>query len=86
MPDIKYKEYEIQMSPGSALFLYTDGLTEATSSASEMFGTERITEVLNTEPDAVPRELIGKMHAAVSDFVREAEQFDDLTMMCVRYK
>ena len=85
MPEITYKGYEIQMEPGSALFLYTDGLPEATSADGTMFGTDRIAAELNARPDAAPQELIRGMNQAVAGFVRDAEQFDDLTMLCLRY-
>ena len=86
MPDMKYKEYEIQLQPGDKLFLYTDGVTEAADSALELFGTDRLTDALNTDPDASPETILMNVRKAVDDFVKEAEQFDDLTMLCLEYK
>ena len=51
-----------------------------------MFGTQRMLEALNSAPDAAPAQLLKNVRAAVDDFVRDAEQFDDLTMMCLEYK
>ncbi|MBQ9599803.1 MAG: SpoIIE family protein phosphatase, partial [Clostridia bacterium] len=45
------KEYEIQLTPGAKLFLYTDGVPEATNAAGELFGTERMLEALNSNPN-----------------------------------
>ncbi len=86
MEGLKFKEYEIQLEPGSKLFLYTDGVPEATNAEKEMFGTERMQEVLNEEPDAGPRRILENVHAAVDRFVGDAEKFDDLTMLCLDYR
>ena len=82
----KYKEYELQMEPGAKLFVYTDGVPEATDAENRMFGLERMMEALNREPDAVPGRILENVHEAVNIFVRDAEQFDDLTMLCLEYK
>ena len=86
MEGVRYKEYEIQLEPGSKLFVYTDGVAEATSAEQELFGTERMINALNTDPDAAPQEILKNVRAGVDSFVKEAEQFDDLTMLCVEYK
>ena len=82
----KYKEYELQLEPGAKLFVYTDGVPEATDAENRMFGIERMMEALNREPDAVPGRILENVHEAVDVFVRDAEQFDDLTMLCLEYK
>jgi sigma-B regulation protein RsbU (phosphoserine phosphatase) len=51
-----------------------------------MFGTERMLEALNREPEGRPEEILAGVRAAVDAFVGEAEQFDDLTMLCVEYR
>ena len=86
MENTHYKEYELQLEPGTKLFLYTDGVPEATDTNNRMFGTERMLEALNAEPDAEPRQILHKVHSAVDGFVKDAEQFDDLTMLCMEYK
>ena len=86
MEGVKYQEYEIQMSPGAKLFVYTDGVPEATDANKELFGTERMMAALNAQPDAAPQEVLKNVRVHVDDFVKDAEQFDDLTMLCLEYK
>ena len=86
MPKMKYKEYEIQLNPGDKLFVYTDGVPEATNAGNELFGTDRMVDALNADPDASPEQVLLNVRRAVDDFVQDAEQFDDLTMMCLEYK
>ena len=86
MEGVRYKEYEIQLEPGSKLFVYTDGVAEATNAEKELFGTERMIDALNADPNACPEEILKNVREAVDGFVKEAEQFDDLTMLCVEYK
>ena len=86
MQGIRYREYELDMTPGSKLFLYTDGVSEATNEKNEMFGTQRMLEAMNEDPDASPEEILKNVRKAVDAFVKDAEQFDDLTMLCLEYK
>ena len=86
MEGVQYKEYELSLEPGTKIFVYTDGLTEASTVDNQMFGTERILAALNEEPGAGPEQLLGNVRAAVDSFVKDAEQFDDLTMLCMEYK
>ena len=81
-----YSEYEIQMHPGDRLFLYTDGVPEAATEDNEMFGTERMLAALNSDPVAAPEQVLKNVRSAVDAFVKDAEQFDDFTMMCIEYK
>ena len=85
LPDMTYEEYEIQLEPGSRVFLYTDGLPEATNENGEMFGIDRMVEQLNQDPDRTPEQTINDMKEAVDKFVNETDQFDDLTIMCLSY-
>jgi serine phosphatase RsbU (regulator of sigma subunit) len=86
MPDMKYEEYELRLEPGTKLFLYTDGVTEATAADGEMFGAERMLAALNASPEAAPEQLLKNVRRAVDGFVKDAEQFDDLTMLCLEYR
>ncbi len=86
MDGMKYREYELTLEPGAKLFVYTDGVPEATDDRQEMFGTDRMTEALNSDPEAAPMDVLKNVRRAVDAFVREAEQFDDLTMLCLEYK
>ena len=82
----KYKEYEIMLEPGSRMFVYTDGVPEATNARHELFGTARMVEALNRDREAEPMDVLKNVQKAVDDFVEDAEQFDDLTMLCLEYK
>ena len=81
-----YKEYELQLDPGAKLFLYTDGVPEAEGDSNEMFGLDRMLNALNTDADAPSKQILENVHSALEDFVKGAERFDDLTMLCVEYK
>ncbi len=83
---LKFDEYELTLEPGSTLFVYTDGVPEATDGADEMFGLDRMVEALNREPAAAPQQILKNVRSAVDDFVKDAEQFDDLTMLCLEYR
>ena len=86
MEGVRYREYEVQLEPGSKLFIYTDGVPEATNAENELFGTDRMVEALNREPEVAPQDLLKNVRQAVDEFVKDAEQFDDLTMLCLEYK
>ena len=81
----KYEEQVLEMAPGTMLFLYTDGLTEAENAQLEQFGEQRVTDVINTF-NGSSEELVGTMTAAVRQFVGETEQSDDITMLAIRFK
>ncbi len=80
-----YTEYQFDIEPGGTLFVYTDGAPEATDARERMFGTDRMLEALNHQPDAEPDTLLQNMQTAIGRFVGDAPQFDDLTMLCVKY-
>lgn len=84
-PQAAYEDYELVLEPGSKLFLYTDGLPEATNSEMTMFGLDRVCAALNGAADKHPHEIITSVNNAVAEFVGSAEQFDDLTMLCMQY-
>ena len=86
MDGVKYQEYEIQLRPGSKLFLYTDGVPEATDAEGKQFGMDRMVDALNIQPDGDPTEMLANVRRAVDEFVKDAEQFDDLTMLGLEYK
>ena len=74
------------LEPGSKLFLYTDGIPEAADAASELYGTDRMLDALNSEPGADVRKLIENIQDSVSGFAGNTEQSDDITMLCLEYK
>ncbi len=86
MDGIRYREYTLQMEPGDKLFLYTDGVPEATDAQLELFGTDRMIQALNRDAQDHPDGILGHVREAVDSFVGEAEQFDDLTMLCMEYR
>ena len=86
MDGMRYKEYELQLTPGAKLFLYTDGVPEATDANSELFGTDRMLAALNSDTSAPPEQVLKLVRGAVDGFVKDAEQFDDLTMLCLEYR
>lgn len=83
---INFTEHEFRLEPGESVFVYTDGVTEATDSNLELFGEERLVEVLNRNSDAAPEDLLPAVKEAIDGFVGAEPQFDDITMLCFRYK
>ena len=86
MEGMQYREYQLALEPGDKLFLYTDGVPEATDGDNRMFGMDRMLEALNEDGEASPEQLLKNVRRAVDRFVQDAEQFDDLTMLCMEYK
>ena len=83
--DVKYGMQETQMKPDSTIFLYTDGLTEAKNHKRKQFGINRVGEVLAANSQLPPQQLLEAITNKVHEFVGDAEQSDDLTMMAVHY-
>ena len=84
MDMVKYKEQELQLQPGDEIYLYTDGVTEAHNSNKELFGENRLLESLNSTKGMSVEDICKKVKEDVDAFVCDAEQFDDITMLCVR--
>ena len=85
MPGMNFKEHEFKLEPGDSLYVYTDGVTEATRSDNELFGTDRMLESLNKDPDADPKTMLENVRADIDGFVGDAPQFDDITMLGFKY-
>ena len=85
MEGIRFREHEFELHPGESLFVYTDGVTEATNADKELFGNDRLLAALNKNPDANPEETLKNVMDSINDFVADAEQFDDITMLSVKY-
>ncbi len=85
--DFDYQQQETRLSAGEILFLYTDGLTEARSPHKDLFGVASVRSSLLEIPvcDLTAEELLQQMSSRVRDFVGDAEQSDDLTMLAIRY-
>ena len=85
MEGIPFKQHEFELYPGDSLFVYTDGVPEATDANNELYGTDRLLEALNSEPDADVKRRLEIVKASVDGFVGDAPQFDDLTMLAFDY-
>ena len=85
MADFEYKRQEMQLGTDTMLFFYTDGLTEAVTDEHDLFGAERMMKVVGQKVSGAPSELMAAMEAAVADFVGDADQGDDLTMLAIKY-
>jgi sigma-B regulation protein RsbU (phosphoserine phosphatase) len=83
--DMNYGVQEAQMTPDSTIFLYTDGLTEAMNFKHKQFGIKRVEEVLAANSQLLPQQLLETITNKVHEFVGDAEQSDDLTMMAIHY-
>lgn len=81
----KYNTYEIKMEQGDAIFVYTDGVAEANDSEHNLFGMDRLIETLNADRNADAETMIRNVNEAIDGFVKDAPQFDDTTMMSLRY-
>ena len=82
----KYNTYTISLKPGDSLFVYTDGVPEAADPKGTGFGMDRMLAALNEAPASSPEQILNNVRRAVDGYVLDAEQFDDLTMLCVEYK
>ena len=85
MEGLSFREHSFELSPGDTLFVYTDGVTEATNENNELFGTDRLLAALNCDLAAEPKEQLAVVKQEIDDFVGRAPQFDDITMMCLHY-
>ena len=85
MPKFKYPLQQMTFARGDALFLYTDGVTEATDAAEELFSLERVRDVLRQCAREDASNVVAAVTRAVDQFVKNAPQADDITMMCIRY-
>ena len=84
--DMNYKAGSMTLDVGDMIFQYTDGVTEATNVENQLYGMERLEQVLNRVKDRVPSEILPEVKKDIDAFVGEAPQFDDITMLCVEYK
>ncbi len=78
---LKFGEHEFELHSGDSLFVYTDGVTEATNRNNELYGTERLLEALNVNPNGDAEELLLHVKKSIKLFTEEVDQFDDITML-----
>lgn len=81
----RYRNHTVVLQPGDALFQYTDGVTEATDADEDLFGDQRLLDALNEAPSASPGVLLPFVRERIATFVGDAPQFDDITMLGLRY-
>ena len=88
MDGIPYTNNTIKINTGDRLFIYTDGITEATNDYDELYGEDRLLSVLKSVQDTgkTTRDVLDIVRNDLNDFVLEAPQFDDITMLCMIYK
>ena len=84
MDGIVYKEHSITLNPGDVIYLYTDGVTEANNEAGELFGEERMLEMLNN-PYETMEEMDANVREGIAAFIGNTPQFDDITMLGMKY-
>ena len=87
MEGVKYRSEEMELAPGDVVYLYTDGVTEATNGENQLFGEERLLGAINALPrNSGAEQRCRAVKAAADQFVGEAPQFDDMTMLCLEFK
>ncbi len=82
----RYREYVLDLKAGDTIFVYTDGVTEATDTDNVLYGTDRMLSALNGTEDAIPEKLLQKVKADIDAFKGDAPQFDDITMLALKVK
>ena len=85
MEGSRYRDYTLELHKGDSLFVYTDGVPESTNAANELFGTDRMVAALNRHVDDSVDRLLPEMKSELDGFVAGAPQFDDITMLVMRY-
>jgi sigma-B regulation protein RsbU (phosphoserine phosphatase) len=86
LPEVAYHEKELKLKPGDALFLYTDGITEAMNGAKELFGNNRLMESCRSIAGCRPDEMVRAISDSVDGFTSGALQSDDITLLAILYK
>ncbi len=85
MEGMKYRVNEAVLEPGERILLYTDGVTEATNQDEKLYGEDRLYNFVNSHKDQNAKELVQSLKQDIDDFVGEAPQFDDITMLMFDY-
>ena len=86
MAGVPYREQTMTLKKGDRLFLYTDGVTEAENRAHDLFGEQKLGEQLARSADKTPDEILQAVKSAVTAHADGADQFDDVTMLCLEYR
>ena len=86
MEEMRYRAGVLQMNEGDKLFEYTDGVTEATDAENGLYGMGRLEKVLCSHCEDTPQEICEAVKRDIDAFVKDAPQFDDITMLCLEFK
>ena len=86
MEGMKYRAGSMTLEPGDKIFQYTDGVTEATNLQNELYGMNRLGAILNKVKGGTPNDILPAIKKDIDEFVGDADQFDDITMLCLEYK
>ena len=86
MEGVRYRACELTLNPGDRLFLYTDGVPEATNSDNKLYGEDRLIDFMNHNSAMEAVSLLPALKNNIDEFVGEAPQFDDITMLMFDYK
>ena len=86
MEGMKYRAGSMTLEPGDKIFQYTDGVTEAININNELYGMDRLGAILNKVKAGTPHDILPAVKKDIDSFVGEADQFDDITMLCLEYK
>lgn len=86
MQGVRYRENRMKLDMGDLLYLYTDGVTEATDGNLELYGEKRLQEALNRQGKVPVRQLLTGIRQSIDHFVGDVEQFDDITMLGLEYR
>lgn len=86
LENTQYHQEEIHLEPGSRVYLYTDGVTEAIDAGEELFGEGRLLEAVNRDQNPGLEEMCSRILEGIDSFVKDQEQFDDITMLVMEYK
>lgn len=86
LEDMRYQAGCFMLAEGDKLFQYTDGVTEATNAGNHLYGMQRLYDILNRNSDGSPEEILRAVKGDIDEFVGDAPQFDDITMLCLTFK
>ncbi len=86
MPNVKFPSDKLTMQPNDTIFLYTDGITEAINPEEEMYSEEKLKQVLSQLKNKTVMDIAQGVQESIKEFVEEAPQWDDLTLLILRYK
>ncbi len=86
MPDTTFKEHKISLKYGDSIFIYTDGVTDAEDNNKNMYGKNQLKKILNQNSGKTVRDIIKNINENIFGFIKNTAQFDDITMLCLRYQ